>query len=213
VQEKSGLKYVVWIIRGLLWLLEAILKFINRNAFIMVAVKGERLWDSGVLPWLQLDTDGRVTLPIRTSAKPHRRSPESHAQSASHQLNCSCQAWQQQLPPSQLHNTHACAGPCAGKSYCNSAARATVLLVANALRVGAVNIIGDFLIFMGKLAVAAGCGVAAMLLTNLQLFSDPGEWTGASSEGRQAVWSGDMQLPSGQSLATCPCCQHTMAPP
>ena len=65
----------------------------------------------------------------------------------------------------------------AGKSYCRSAGRATVLLVANALRVGAVNVIGDFLIFLGKLAVAAGSGVVALFGANLEKFSDPGNRT------------------------------------
>ena len=74
--------------------------------------------------------------------------------------------------------TSCCSPACAGKCYCASAARATVLLVANALRVGATSLVGGFLIFLGKLAVAAGAGCAALLLSNLQMFSDPGGWVG-----------------------------------
>lgn len=42
MQENGNpaLKYIMCCLRCLLWLLERIVKFINRNAYIMVAVKG-----------------------------------------------------------------------------------------------------------------------------------------------------------------------------
>jgi hypothetical protein len=36
-QNNRAAKWVMWILRGLLWLLEKIVAFINRNAFILVA--------------------------------------------------------------------------------------------------------------------------------------------------------------------------------
>ncbi len=55
-----------------------------------------------------------------------------------------------------------------GSNYCVSAARAVQLIVANALRLAAVNVIGDALLFLAKLGVAAGCGLVAFGMSNTQ---------------------------------------------
>lgn len=57
-----------------------------------------------------------------------------------------------------------------GTNYCSSAARAVSLIVANALRLAAVNIVGDALLFLGKLGIAAGCGVVAFGISNLEYY-------------------------------------------
>ena len=45
-----------------------------------------------------------------------------------------------------------------GGGYCSSAGLAVRTIMANALRVGAVDTIGDALVFLGKLSVMAGAG-------------------------------------------------------
>jgi choline transporter-like protein 2/4/5 len=59
-----------------------------------------------------------------------------------------------------------------GESYCASAARAVQLIVANALRLAAVNVVGDALLFLGKLGVAACCGVAAFFMSQAEYYNN-----------------------------------------
>lgn len=51
-----------------------------------------------------------------------------------------------------------------GKGYCASAIRAITLIMNNILRVAAVNMIGDLILFLGKLAIALGSGALAFLM-------------------------------------------------
>ena len=60
-----------------------------------------------------------------------------------------------------------------GYTYCGAAIRAFKLIVNNLGRLAAVNVIGDALIFLGKLTVVAACGCIAFLMTDLPLWSDP----------------------------------------
>ena len=60
-----------------------------------------------------------------------------------------------------------------GYAYCPAALRAVKLIVNNALRLAAVNIIGDALIFLGKLTVVAACGCIAFAMTLLPMFAAP----------------------------------------
>ena len=50
-----------------------------------------------------------------------------------------------------------------GKSFCASAMEALSLIFNNLATVGAVNVIGDVLLFLGKLSVSLACGVLAFL--------------------------------------------------
>ena len=59
-----------------------------------------------------------------------------------------------------------------GYGYCRAAGRAISLIISNALRLAAVNIVGDFLIVLGKLCVCAACGVLAFLMTELPEYAD-----------------------------------------
>lgn len=59
-----------------------------------------------------------------------------------------------------------------GQSYCSSAARAVQLIVSNALRLAAVNIVGDAVLFLGKLGIAACCGVVAFAMSNLEYYNN-----------------------------------------
>jgi choline transporter-like protein 2/4/5 len=60
-----------------------------------------------------------------------------------------------------------------GTSYCTSAGRAVALIISNALRLLAVSIVGDMLIFLGKLCVVGGCGVAAFFFADSELYTNP----------------------------------------
>mmetsp|Transcript_33273 Transcript_33273/g.83821 ORF Transcript_33273/g.83821 Transcript_33273/m.83821 type:complete len:809 (+) Transcript_33273:563-2989(+) len=60
-----------------------------------------------------------------------------------------------------------------GTSYCTSAGRAVGLILSNALRLIAVTIVGDSLIFLGKLCVVGACGVVAFFLAGSELYSSP----------------------------------------
>lgn len=51
-----------------------------------------------------------------------------------------------------------------GKGFCSSAQTAAKLLFGNVLRVAAVNVIGDFVLFLGKMAVSLACAVLAFLM-------------------------------------------------
>ncbi|GMH42049.1 hypothetical protein BSKO_09968 [Bryopsis sp. KO-2023] len=100
LQEKShaAIKYIMQCVKCFLWCLEKIMKFINRNAYIMVSVKGT--------------------------------------------------------------------------NFCVSAGRAVALLVQNALRLAAVNVMGDILIWLGKLAITAGAGCVAFLMADLEYYTN-----------------------------------------
>ncbi|KAK9846864.1 hypothetical protein WJX84_008702 [Apatococcus fuscideae] len=95
----SFLKGFLWCISCCLWVAEKIVKFINKNAYIMVAIKGQ--------------------------------------------------------------------------GYCRSASRAVSLLVSNALRVAVVSVVGDFLIWMGKLCIACAAGLLAFAISDTKYYTDP----------------------------------------
>ncbi|CAD7702902.1 unnamed protein product, partial [Ostreobium quekettii] len=97
-QENAAIKYIMRCVRCCLWCLEKIMKFINRNTYIMVAVKGT--------------------------------------------------------------------------SYCRSAGRAVSLIITNALRLAAVNTVGDAVIWLAKITVTAACGVTAFLMADLDLYTN-----------------------------------------
>mmetsp|Transcript_21682 Transcript_21682/g.60287 ORF Transcript_21682/g.60287 Transcript_21682/m.60287 type:complete len:817 (+) Transcript_21682:143-2593(+) len=60
-----------------------------------------------------------------------------------------------------------------GKGYCASAARSSVLLLSNVVRVAVVNTVSGFLMWLGKLLVMALCGMLAFLICELPFFNDP----------------------------------------
>lgn len=97
--DNPALKFAMCCIKYCMWYLEKVLKFINRNAYILVAIKGY--------------------------------------------------------------------------SYCYSALEAVKLIITNALRIAAVNTVGDFLTWLGKLVVAGVCGFIAFLLCDLDQYTDP----------------------------------------
>ena len=51
--------------------------------------------------------------------------------------------------------------------------RAVSLLVSNALRVAVVSVVGDFLIWMGKLCIACAAGLLAFAISDTKYYTDP----------------------------------------
>lgn len=51
-----------------------------------------------------------------------------------------------------------------GKGFCKAAGMATGLIVNNILRIGTVNVIGDVMLFLGKLCVSLACALFAFLM-------------------------------------------------
>ena len=74
-----------------------------------------------------------------------------------------------------LHHAHCC--PLTpSRSFCWSAVHAASLVLKNILRFAAVNVVGGFLMWLGKLAVMAACGLVAFGLSELDYYSDPDEY-------------------------------------
>ncbi|XP_065596814.1 choline transporter-like protein 1 isoform X1 [Cyrtonyx montezumae] len=53
-------------------------------------------------------------------------------------------------------------------NFCTSAKDAFVILVENALRVAAINTVGDFMLFIGKVLIVCSTGLAGIMLLNYQ---------------------------------------------
>jgi choline transporter-like protein 2/4/5 len=60
-----------------------------------------------------------------------------------------------------------------GRGFCWSAIHAASLILKNILRFAAVNVIGGFLLWLGKLAVMVACGFVAFGLSDIDYYSDP----------------------------------------
>ena len=58
-----------------------------------------------------------------------------------------------------------------GYTFCGGAMRAIKLIILNVGRLAAVNVIGDALIFIGKLTVVMASGSLAFLMTDMAVFS------------------------------------------
>jgi choline transporter-like protein 2/4/5 len=100
-------KFFMCCVKYCLWYLEKVLKYVNRNAYILVAVKGY--------------------------------------------------------------------------SYCYSAVQAIKLIIVNMLRIAAVNTVGDFLTWLGKLVVTGLCALCAFFMSDLDTYTDPTKETYLSS--------------------------------
>eukprot|EP00249_Psilotum_nudum_P010325 c22474_g1_i1 orf=490-2595(-) len=54
-----------------------------------------------------------------------------------------------------------------GKGFCGAAARATSLILSNILRIGTVNVIGDIIVFLGKVCVSLASALFAFLMLDV----------------------------------------------
>lgn len=61
-----------------------------------------------------------------------------------------------------------------GSAFCPSAARAVKLIVTNALRLLAVNSVGDVLMWLGKVVTALSGCIVAFAISESSFYSDPG---------------------------------------
>jgi choline transporter-like protein 2/4/5 len=59
-----------------------------------------------------------------------------------------------------------------GKGFCRAAGKATDLIVTNILRVGTVNIIGDVILFLGKVCVSLACALFSFLMLDTHKYKD-----------------------------------------
>lgn len=59
-----------------------------------------------------------------------------------------------------------------GKSFCRSSAIATELIMNNILRIGRVNVIGDVILFLGKLCVSLSSAVFGFLMLDTHKYRD-----------------------------------------
>ncbi|CAN1224147.1 Choline transporter protein 1 [Linum grandiflorum] len=57
-----------------------------------------------------------------------------------------------------------------GKSFCRASAMATELIMNNILRIGKVNVVGDIILFLGKLCVSLSSAVFAFLMLDTHKF-------------------------------------------
>lgn len=57
-----------------------------------------------------------------------------------------------------------------GKGFCRAAGKATGLIVNNVLRVAAVNIIGDMILFLGKVVVSLASALFAFLMLDTKQY-------------------------------------------
>uniref|UniRef100_A0A8C8J8K7 Choline transporter-like protein n=1 Tax=Oncorhynchus tshawytscha TaxID=74940 RepID=A0A8C8J8K7_ONCTS len=73
-----------------------------------------------------------------------------------------------------LHTNAYAATAINSTSFCTSARDAFVILVENALRVAAINAVGDFVLFLGKILIVTSTAFAGVLLLNYQ--RDYAEW-------------------------------------
>jgi hypothetical protein len=101
-----------------------------------------------------------------------------------------------------------------GMSYCTAAGEAVALIVKNALRLLAVNLVGDSLIWLGKLGVAAGGGVVAFLMANSRCGWGAG---GAGGAGCSCGWGRGLGDPvvlsaGGGGQAACARCRRALLP-
>ncbi|KAJ8015547.1 hypothetical protein DPEC_G00027260 [Dallia pectoralis] len=87
---------------------------------------------------------------------------------------CICCLWCLEKCLNYLNQNAYAATAINSTSFCMSARDAFVILVENALRVAAINAVGDFVLFLGKVLIVTSTAFAGVLLLNYQ--RDYAEW-------------------------------------
>uniref|UniRef100_A0A667ZUZ9 Choline transporter-like protein n=1 Tax=Myripristis murdjan TaxID=586833 RepID=A0A667ZUZ9_9TELE len=87
---------------------------------------------------------------------------------------CICCLWCLEKCLNYLNQNAYAATAINSTSFCTSARDAFVILVENALRVAAINAVGDFVLFLGKVLIVTSTAFAGVLLLNYQ--RDYAEW-------------------------------------
>uniref|UniRef100_A0A1A8FFQ8 Choline transporter-like protein n=1 Tax=Nothobranchius korthausae TaxID=1143690 RepID=A0A1A8FFQ8_9TELE len=81
---------------------------------------------------------------------------------------CVCCLWCLEKCLAYLNQNAYTATAINGTNFCSSAADALVILVENALRVAAINTVGDFVLFLGKILIVSCTAFAGILALNYQ---------------------------------------------
>lgn len=82
--------------------------------------------------------------------------------------SCICCLWCLEKCLNYLNQNAYTATAINSTSFCTSAKDAFVILVENALRVAAINTVGDFMLFLGKVLIVCSTGLAGVMLLNYQ---------------------------------------------
>ena len=174
-----------WCMWSLMWPLEKVVAFINRNAYIMMAIKGVGYCE-GAFKALKLIVSvsggGRGSDALDLGAVVGEKVGGLESRGA---LRAAQPSFRELGIPVHLHAI----SPLPPQPLCPAALLTPLALppppssrllplcsAQNALRLTAVNVIGDMLLFLGKLAVAATCGVIAFFLCRLPYYSSPAKY-------------------------------------
>ncbi|KAM5259971.1 choline transporter-like protein 1 isoform 4-T4 [Hipposideros larvatus] len=82
--------------------------------------------------------------------------------------SCICCLWCLEKCLNYLNQNAYTATAINSTNFCTSAKDAFVILVENALRVAAINTVGDFMLFLGKVLIVCSTGLAGIMLLNYQ---------------------------------------------
>ncbi|XP_020725119.1 choline transporter-like protein 1 isoform X2 [Odocoileus virginianus] len=82
--------------------------------------------------------------------------------------SCICCLWCLEKCLNYLNQNAYTATAINSTNFCTSAKDAFVILVENALRVAAINTVGDFMLFLGKVLIVCGTGLTGVMLLNYQ---------------------------------------------
>ncbi|XP_056456255.1 choline transporter-like protein 1 isoform X2 [Gadus chalcogrammus] len=141
------------ILSSVLRLLRYHLGTVAKGSFIITLVKVPRL----VLMYLHNQLKGKENACARCLLK-----------------TCICCLWCLEKCLNYLNQNAYAATAINSTSFCTSARDAFVILVENALRVAAINAVGDFVLFLGKVLIVTSTAFAGVLLLNYQ--RDFAEW-------------------------------------
>nr|XP_044997764.1 choline transporter-like protein 1 isoform X4 [Jaculus jaculus] len=82
--------------------------------------------------------------------------------------SCICCLWCLEKCLNYLNQNAYTATAINSTNFCTSAKDAFIILVENALRVAAINTVGDFMLFLGKVLIVCSTGLAGIMLLNYQ---------------------------------------------
>ncbi|XP_038625431.1 choline transporter-like protein 1 isoform X2 [Tachyglossus aculeatus] len=82
--------------------------------------------------------------------------------------SCICCLWCLEKCLNYLNQNAYTATAINSTNFCTSAKDAFVIIVENALRVAAINTVGDFMLFLGKVLIVCSTGLAGIMLLNYQ---------------------------------------------
>uniref|UniRef100_A0A667WBR7 Choline transporter-like protein n=1 Tax=Myripristis murdjan TaxID=586833 RepID=A0A667WBR7_9TELE len=156
-QNKGPLQYMVWYHAvGLIWISEFIL------AFQQMTIAG------AVVTYYFTRWGKRYFKGLSSSAAGPTSSFTSICTLLKCLSTCVCCLWCLEKCLAYLNQNAYTATAINSTSFCTSARDAFIILVENAVRVAAINTVGDFVLFLGKVLVVACTAFAGVLALNYQ---------------------------------------------